>query len=407
MRKRPSAVVTGLGLVLPHGVGLQAADAVFRGESAVACITGINGPAGATAAALAEFTPPDGMEEADRAIQFAAAAAEEAWRHAGLSADGIDPERVAVVLTLSKGGILALARRAAGGAGGRDFWFQVAPDAAARTVAGRLGVRGPVETPVTACASGGHALLWGVRLIERGVVDIALAGAAEASIHPLIIGSYRRMGVLAPAGDDPAASVRPFSSTRRGFAIGEGAGVVVLESAESAERRGARTLGRVSGWASGSHAASLTHVEADGTTLARLMQEALRRARVEPGAVDYVHAHGTATVPNDLAEARAIRCALLGAEGVSVSSTKGAHGHLLGAATAVETVLTILAMERQEVPPTANLTDPDPAIGLDCTPLRPRRRPIRHVLKIASGFGGQSLALCLSAATTTSRAPAR
>ncbi|MGB3087981.1 MAG: beta-ketoacyl-[acyl-carrier-protein] synthase family protein [Phycisphaerae bacterium] len=418
MRKRPSAVVTGLGLVLPHGVGLQAADAVFRGESAVACITGINGPAGATAAALAEFTPPDGTAGADRAIQFAVAAAEEAWLHAGLSADGIDPERVAVVLTLSKGCILALARRAglrrsrragmaSGGAGGRDFWFQVAPDAAARTVAGRLGVRGPVETPVTACASGGHALLWGVRLIERGVVDIALAGAAEASIHPLIIGSYRRMGVLAPAGDDPAASVRPFSSTRRGFAIGEGAGVVVLESAESAERRGARTLGRVSGWASGSHAASLTHVEADGTTLARLMQEALRRARVEPGAVDYVHAHGTATVPNDLAEARAIRRALLGAEGVSVSSTKGAHGHLLGAATAVETVLTILAMERQEVPPTANLTDPDPAIGLDCTPLRPRRRPIRHALKIASGFGGQSLALCLSAATTTSRAPAR
>jgi len=422
MRKRPSAVVTGLGLVLPYGVGLQAADAVFRGESAVACVTGIDGPAGATAAALAEFTPPDGTEEADRAVQFAVAAAEEAWLSAGLSrrdlrsADGIDPERVAVVLTLSKGGIFALARRAglrrrldvaSGVAGGRDLWFQAAPDVAARTVAGRLGIRGPVEAPVTACASGGHALLWGARLIERGVVDIALAGAAEASIHPLIIGSYRRMGVLAPAGDDPAASVRPFSSTRRGFAIGEGAGVVVLESAESAERRGARTLSRVSGWASGSHAASLTHVEADGTTLARLMQEALRRARVEPGAVDYVHAHGTATVPNDLAEARAIRRALRGAEGVSVSSTKGAHGHLLGAATAVETVLTILAMERQEVPPTANLTDPDPAIGLDCTPLRPRRRPIRHTLKIASGFGGQSLALCLSAATIASRAPAR
>ncbi|MGB3195239.1 MAG: beta-ketoacyl synthase N-terminal-like domain-containing protein, partial [Phycisphaerae bacterium] len=273
------------------------------------------------------------------------------------------------------------------------------PDAAARAVAARFGVTGGMAVPVTACASAGHAIVWGMRLIGRGVVDAVIVGAAEASIHPLVIGSYRRMGVLADACGDPASSVRPFSLTRRGFAIGEGAGVLVLESEASAGRRGADVVARVTGWAAGAHAASLTDVEASGETLARLMCEAMRRAGIRPAQVDYVHAHGTATVTNDLAEARAIRCALGKASGgVSVSSTKGSHGHLLGAATAVEVAVTALAIRRGEVPATANLTDSDPAIGLDCTALDPRRRSIVHAIKISSGFGGQSLALCLGAA---------
>jgi len=398
MRDMPSAAITGVGLVLPQGAGLEAVNPVFRGESAVAFLSGFRGLEGATAAALADFIPPHGTEDADRAVQFAVQAADEAWARSGLGASDIDPRRVAVVVSLSKGGVFALSEAAAN-LDGLGFWTHGAPDAAARAVVARFGITGPVAATVTACVSGGHAIVWGMRLIGRGVVDAAVVGAAEASIHPLVIGSYRRMRVLADARGDPPSSVRPFSLTRRGFAIGEGAGVFVLESETSAARRGADVVARVTGWAAGAHAASLTDVEASGETLAHLMREAMRRAGTRPDQIDYVHAHGTATATNDLAEARAIRCALGRASGrVSVSSTKGSHGHLLGAATAVETAVTALAIRRGEVPPTANLTDPDPAIGLDCTALRPRRRGVTNAIKISSGFGGQSLVLCLGAA---------
>jgi len=391
-------VVTGLGLVLPHGIGLQAADAVFRGRSAVRRLPGMAGLDDATGAPLLELDPPAGTEQADRALQFAAAAADEAWKTAGLDSRHIDMSRVAAVLSLSKGAIVGLAARHSLPRAEQGPWLDLAPDAGTRLVAARLGLGGPLGSPITACASGAHALAWGVKLIEHGVADFALVGAAEASLHPMVIGSYMRMGVLADGGDDPASSVRPFSATRRGFAIGEGAGVLVLESASVAARRGARGYAEVAGLALGTHAGGLTGMEPSGESLARLASMALERAGVRPAEVDYVNAHGTATAGNDLAEARAIRLALgPAADGVSVSSTKGAHGHLLGAAAAVELVLAVLAMGRGEVPPTANLTDPDPEIRLDCTPLAPRRRPLRCVLKLASGFGGQAAAICLIA----------
>ena len=412
MPEARGVAITGLGLVLPHGVGLGAADGVFAGRSAVAHLAGIPGIPDATGAAVERFDPPPGTESEDRAVQFAVAAAEEAWAGAGLgrsspppmrahtgpvSTRTVWPDRMAAAVSLSKGGIHVLSRIAEGRTSAEDLWSCAMPDAATAAVAARLGIAGPAASPITACASGGHALLWGAGLIRRGIAEVALVGAAEASLHPLVIGSYRRMGVLAPPGADPAASVRPFSATRRGFALGEGAGCLVLESETSAARRGVKPLARVAGWAAGCQASSLTDMEPSGATLARLMTDALARAGVRPEAVDYIHAHGTATLSNDLAEAQAIRAALgCAASGVSVSSTKGAHGHLLGAATAVELVLVVLAMVRGIVPPTANLTDPDPCVGLDCTPLAARRRPIGSALKIASGFGGQALAIVLA-----------
>jgi 3-oxoacyl-[acyl-carrier-protein] synthase II len=400
MREARGVVITGLGLVLPHGAGLAAADAVFEGRSAVGLLPEIPGIPDATGAALRDFRPPAGTEAADRAVQFAVAAAEEAWAGAALADGAGPPRRVAAIISLSKGGIFSLVRRAGNGHDRDGPWADVTPDAAARAVALRLDLAGPVAAPVTACASGGHALVLGASMIRRGVADAAVVGAAEASLHPLVIGSYRRMGVLAPAGEDPAASVRPFSASRRGFAIGEGAGVLVLEAESSALRRGARPLAWVRGWAIGSQACGLTEMEPGGAAIARLITDALARAGVRPDCVDYVSAHGTATADNDAAEARAIRSALgPAAATVSVSSTKGAHGHLLGAAAAVELVLAVLAIRRGEVPPTANLADPDPEIGLDCTPLRPRVRDIRCAVKIASGFGGQAAALVLANAS--------
>ena len=446
MPEKHRVAITGMGLVLPQGVGLAAAEEVFAGASAVRYLPELAGVPGATGAACLGFAPPAGTEDLDRAVQFAVAAAAEAWdeagfagplhaqpcvsrsrtadrprsagRERGLSARWVRrptahhsttahdsasahggapaPDRVATVLSLSKGPVFALARRTAGWADAAGL-VDVTPDAAARTVAARLGLAGPITAPVTACASGGHALVLGAGLIRRGVVDVAIVGAAEASLHPMIVGSYRRLGLLADAGDDPATSVRPFSASRRGFAVGEGAGVLVLESLASARRRGAEPIALVRGWAGGCQAARLIDTEPTGETLSHLLRLALARAGTPPQNVDYVHAHGTATVSNDAAEARAIRAAFgEAAARVSVSSTKGSHGHLLGAATAVELVLTVLAMRRGTVPPTANLTDPDPQIGLDCTPLTARRRPIHTALKIASGFGGQMLAVVLA-----------
>jgi len=390
--------VTGLGLVLPQGPGLEAARAVFDGASAVRYLPPIAGLPGATGAPARGFVAPAGTERLDRAIQFAVAAAEEAWRGSGLDRAALPPARVATILGLSKGAVLALAQRAAGCVRDGDNVLDATPDAAARIVAARLGLTGPIGAALTACASGGHALLWGATLIRRGVVDAAIVGAAEASLHPLVLGSYRRMGILADARGDPATSVRPFSASRRGFAIGEGAGVLVLESAASAARRAARPVAVLRGWASGCQASGMIEMEAGGETLAHLLRQALERAGLAPEAVDFVHAHGTATVANDAAEARAIRAALGPASSrVSVCSTKGSHGHLLGAATAVELVLTVLAIQRQTVPPTANLTDPDGRVGLDCTPLVARRRPIRCAVKLAGGFGGQMLAVVLAA----------
>jgi 3-oxoacyl-[acyl-carrier-protein] synthase II len=389
-------VITGLGLVLPFGAGVAAADAVFAGRSAVRRlpVAGLPPTAGAP---VHDFRPLPGTEGADRAVQFALWAADEAWTASGLARAALDPRRTATLISLSKGGLETLLRARESPSSAVNPWLDAAPDAAARAVAGRLGLAGPVLAPVTACASGGHALLLGATLIRRGVADAVLVGAAEASLHPLVLGSYHRMGVLAPPGDDPSASVRPFSVSRRGFAVGEGAGVLVLESAEAARRRGAVALAEVSGGARGCQATGLTDMSPDGATLARLMTLALERASRLPHEVDYVHAHGTATLQNDLAEARAIRAALgSAADRVSVSSTKGAHGHLLGAATAVELVLVVLALRRGQAPPTVNLTDQDPLIGLDCTPLTARVRPIRCAIKMASGFGGQMAVVVLT-----------
>jgi 3-oxoacyl-(acyl-carrier-protein) synthase len=393
----PRIVVTGLGLVLPQGIGPAGAEPVFAGRSAVRRLPGIDGLPNAIGAPAIDFVPLAGSENTDRAVQFALSAADQAWTAAGLAHESPDPNRIASVISLSKGSVLSMAGAREHPFSSNGLWRSSWPDAAAVAVARRWGLEGPVTAPVTACASGGHALLLGASLIRRGRVDAAIVGAAEASLHPLVLGSYHRMGVLAPPGSDPASAVRPFSSSRRGFAIGEGAGVLIIESEASARRRGVQPLAEIRGWAAGSQATSLTDIEPTGDTMARVLTEALARARMRPQDIDYINAHGTATMHNDAAESRAIHAALGKAAGsVSVSSTKGSHGHLLGAATAVELVLTVMAMTRGLVPPTANLTDPDPAIGLDCTPLAARRRPIRSALKMATGFGGHVVAVVLA-----------
>ncbi|QDV37120.1 3-oxoacyl-[acyl-carrier-protein] synthase 2 [Tautonia plasticadhaerens] len=308
-----------------------------------------------------------------------------------------DPDRAATVIGLSKGDIGRLARAHRhlhhGGPAALDAvdpdWTRCWPDAGARSAFESLGLRGPSIAPVAACATGLMAVLRAAELIRIGTCDLALAGATESSIEPLVLGAFARMRVLARVGEDPIAAVRPWDRARSGFLVGEGGAVLVLEREEHARHRGVLPYAEVLGGALGSGAGHETRLDPDPGRFAMLIAEAMTRCGVVPDEVDHVNVHGTATRDNDPLECRAIRRALGShADGVSCSANKAQIGHLLGGSGAVELAITCLAIRDQFVPPTLNLTDPDPACDLDGTPGVGRYRPIGTALKFSIGFGG-------------------
>ncbi|MDD5557905.1 MAG: beta-ketoacyl-[acyl-carrier-protein] synthase family protein, partial [bacterium] len=268
-------------------------------------------------------------------------------------------------------------------AAGEDDWADAFGGGPAAAVARALRLRGPVLGPNAACATGAAAIAAGARMIATGMADAVLAGATESCLSPLLAAGYARMGVLA------ADACRPYDSERSGFILGEGCGVVVLEERAQAVARGARVRAVLLGWAEGCDGLSAAAPAPDGEALARVIAGAVRRAGIAPGDVGYVNTHGTGTRLNDPAETRAIRRAFgRAAGGLSLSSTKPATGHLLGAAGAVEFIIAVLAIERGVVPPTLNLRRPDPACDLDYTPLAARERPLGAAASVSCGFGG-------------------
>lgn len=258
----------------------------------------------------------------------------------------------------------------------------------ARTLrnSGALRVAGPVLSPVAACATGAHTLALGAQLIEDGYADVVLAGAAELEIPPLVHAGYRTLGALSRTG-----IMRPFDRRRDGFVPGEGAACILLENAEHARRRGAAIHATLAGWSLRADATGATIMDAAGDSIARAIDEAMRRAGA--ARLDYINAHGTATVLNDVTETRAIRRAC--GSHVPVSATKPLTGHLLGAGGAVEAVLCLRAMRESYLPPTLNLEDPDPACDLDYIPREGRAAPIATALSLSFGFGGHIGALVL------------
>jgi 3-oxoacyl-(acyl-carrier-protein) synthase len=309
---------------------------------------------------------------------------------------GFDPDRAGVVIGMSKGDLGRLAvmhERALSSASqaGAELagWTTTWPDAVARWVAATWGFRGPCLAPVAACATGLIAALQGGALIRRGVADLVVVGAGDASLDPLVLGAFRRMGILARPGDDPGAAVRPWDKARSGFLVGEGAAVLVLERDDHARARGVAPYAELAGGASGGDAYHMTGLNPDPAGLAYVIGRALADAGLAAEEIDHVNVHGTATRANDPLECRALRCALgRQAERVACSASKSQIGHLLGAAGAAELALTCLAVHDGFVPPTRNLTDPDPACDLDGTPLVGRAREIRAALKLSIGFGG-------------------
>jgi 3-oxoacyl-[acyl-carrier-protein] synthase II len=249
---------------------------------------------------------------------------------------------------------------------------------------------------VSACTSSGHSLGEALRVIQRGDADVMLAGGAEASVTPLGVGGFNAMRALSTRNDEPTRASRPFDAGRDGFVVGEGAGILVLENAERARARGARVYAELAGYGSNSDAHHITAPPPDGEGARRCMALALRDARLDPGMVDHINAHGTSTKFNDPIETRAIRD-LFGAhaDSISVSSSKSMTGHLLGAAGGVETAFAALAVFHQQVPPTINYEEPDPECDLDYTPNTARQRTIRAALSNSFGFGGTNACLLL------------
>jgi 3-oxoacyl-(acyl-carrier-protein) synthase len=269
------------------------------------------------------------------------------------------------------------------------WWNQFTPNAPARSIAERFNLRGAALCPVAACATGLVSISRGAALIRQGQCDVVLAGSSDASLHPALLSSFRRLGVLAHTGDEPARACRPFDRTRSGFLVGEGAAILVLERASSALTRSVAPYAELLSAEMAADPAHLTRLDSDPASLVRLITDALARAGVTPDEIDYVGVHGTATRQNDLCETRALHQALgRSASGASCSSLKGAIGHLLGAAGSVESAATLLALRDGFVPPTANLREPDPECDLDFTPLDGRRRSLQTALKLSLGFGG-------------------
>ena len=337
-----------------------------------------------------------GWPVTDPVIAFAERAAAEALADAGLDLAQADRRRIGCVVGTSKGGLRSFAVGQRDGHFrqdkselGAELWRQFLPGAAASRIAARYDLGAAALCPVAACATGLVSIARGADLIRFGQCDAVLAGSSDASLQPVLLASFQRLGVLARNFDEPSSACRPFDRRRNGFLVGEGAALLVLENAAHARGRGARVYGE---WLAGgvaSDASHLTGLADDAGSLTRLISELLRAADLSPGEVDYINLHGTATRQNDLIETRALQSALgAAARQIPCSTLKGTIGHLLGAAGSVELAATLLAMRDGIIPPTLNLTHPDPDCDLDYTPLVAQPRRIETALKLSLGFGG-------------------
>ena len=362
--------VTGMGVAAPHGHDIEMLfAALMRGESAVHPVfPELPKPA---AAATVDFDAARWFTKlqlagVDRVSQLAVAAADLAMRDAGLDTHAVASERIGVFAGCGMGGAAALEAGYRGN--GRVPPLTIPafmPNAPASHVAMRHRAQGPVLTYSVACASSSLAIAEAAKAVQRGEVDVAIAGGSEALIVPGVVLAWQAMQTLAGfAPGEAATAVRPFAADRAGFALGEGAAFVILESADHARARGARRWATLSGWGSSCDATHLTKPDVEGQ--ARALRAALHKAGLQPGDVGYCNAHGTATRIGDAVEFEALATVWGGElDRLRVSSTKALHGHLLGAAGALEAVITVMALQRRHLPPNAHCDVPDPACRLN------------------------------------------
>lgn len=401
-------VVTGMGTLNPLGKTVEEYwDGLVEGRSGAAPIEGFDATRLTTkfACEVRGFDPTDYMDRklVQRSARFthlAIASSGQAIADAELDLANEDRYRVGVEMGTGIGGFEIMTRDAAaylnGGRLQPLYATMVIPNIAAAQVAMSYGLRGPNSTTVTACAASTHAIGNAMRIIQRGDADVMLAAGTEASMCEVGIASFNAIKALSTRNDSPETASRPFDRDRDGFVPGEGAGTLILESLEHAQRRGARVYGEVIGFGITNDAFHAVAPDETGAAPAQCMRNALADAGVEPEEVDYVNAHGTSTPLNDAAETRAMKMALGDyAYKVPISSTKSMIGHLLGAAGAVEAIATLLSINRGVIHPTINYQNPDPACDLDYVPNHVRRANVRIAISNGFGFGGQNCTIVL------------
>ena len=404
-------VVTGMGCLSPVGNNVKETwDSILAGKSGAAMITHFDASKHKTrfAAEVKGFDPAALLStrearKMDRFTQFAAAVAMEALDQSGLKIDDSNRDRVGVVIGTGIGGIGTMMDQA-------DVLRERGPDrvspflvpmmisdSAPGMLAIRFGARGPNMALATACASGNNAIGEALEMIRRGAADMMIAGGSEAALVPVAMAGMNVMTALSTRNDDPQTASRPFDKDRDGFLMGEGAGMLILESLEHAQARGATILGEVSGYGTTDDAHHISAPAENGAGAAIAMKLAVENANLNLSDIGYINAHGTSTPLNDKSETAAIKT-VFGeqAYNIPVSSTKSMTGHLLGASGAIEAVFCLLALREEVLPPTINYSTPDPECDLDYVPNQPRKASPRHVMSNSFGFGGHNATLIFS-----------
>jgi len=402
-------VVTGIGTVSPLGGKDELWQGLLAGVSGISRITRFDASdlAVQIGGEVRDFDPTDFMDRKearrmDRFAQFAVAAAKMSLEDAGLELPFAKPDRVGVLVGSGIGGIETLQEQSRvlfeKGAHRVSPFFvpMMIPDMASGQIAIQTGAKGINSCTVTACATGTHSIGDAFRIVARGQADVMLAGGAEAALCPLGLAGFMTAKALSTRNAEPQKASRPFDKGRDGFVMGEGAGVLVLESLDHALGRGARIYGEIAGYGASGDAYHITSPAPEGEGAQRAMAEALADAGVALADVDYINAHGTSTPYNDLYETQAIKAVFREhAYRLAISSTKSLTGHMLGAAGAVEAAVCLLALAEQVVPGTYNYDEPDPDCDLDYVPNRSRPGRYRIALSNSFGFGGHNATLVL------------
>ncbi|WP_341678557.1 beta-ketoacyl-ACP synthase II [Niveibacterium sp. SC-1] len=405
---RRRVVVTGLGIISPVGNSVaQAWDNIVNGRSGIGRVTRFDASvlpvqiAGEVKAFdVAAYLSPKEARRYDTFIHYGLAAALDAVKDAGISAQPENAERIGVCIGSGIGGLPMIedTHNALLEGGPRKISPFFVPGSIINDISGLFsimyGLKGPNFATVSACATGNHAIGEAQRLIEYGDADVMVAGGAEATVSLLGMGGFCAARALSGRNDDPTAASRPWDKDRDGFVLGEGAGVLVLEEYEYAKARGARIYAELAGYGMSADANHITAPCEDGEGASRSMVNALRNGRTNLDEIDYVNAHGTSTELGDLAETKAVkRCFGDHVTKLAVSSTKSMTGHLLGAAGGIESVFTTLAIHNQIAPPTINLENPGEGCDLDYVPKTARQMRIRAALSNSFGFGGTNSTL--------------
>lgn len=398
-------VVTGLGVVSSLGEDKEKFwDALLSGKSGIKRVTRFDASRITTqiAGQIDEFDPNNYLDKKearrmDRNTQFAVAATAMAMKDSGLDLAKENRERIGVIFGSGIGGIQTLEEQARvlveKGPGRISPFFvpMMIPNMAAGQIGITFGLKGPNITTVTACASSNNAIGEAFEILQRGEADLIVTGGSEAPATELSMGGFCAMKAMSTRNDEPEKASRPFDLGRDGFVLGEGSGVIILETLEHALNRGAKIYAEISGYGSTCDAYHITAPDPVGAGAARAMKLAIEDAGMQPGEISYINAHGTSTAKGDIGETLAIK-SVFGedAKKVAISSTKSMTGHLLGAAGGIEAVATILAIVNNEVPPTINLDDPDPECDLDYVPNKSRKMNVQAAISNSFGFGGHN-----------------